>query len=272
MSMKNAFDDYFILIKRIVVAHKFTYDENTICNYSDGRKYYGFVYLLSGNLNYRFNNDKVMQAVAGDVVFLKPNDAYIVSCSEVCHHYTVNFQIEESESEGSIADKILNNLDTVRLHRTSGANFYGDNLGKLCDCWFKKKEGYRMQSLSLLYKILYTFMQDQLCLMYDKNFSKVQPAKEYLEMYWNKEISLKELANICCLSVTHFRHLFMRILNTTPMKYRDSLRILYAKDYLLQNEYSISEIANKCGFEDGNYFSRYFKKHTGVTPSQYRQQ
>ncbi|MBQ9355032.1 MAG: helix-turn-helix transcriptional regulator [Clostridia bacterium] len=270
--MEKAFDDFFILIKRIVVAHKFTYDENTTCNYSDGRKYYGFVYLLSGNLNYNFNNGKEMQAVAGDIVFLKPNDAYIVSCSEVCHHYTVNFQIEESASEGSIVEKILNKLDTVHLYRTSGANFYGDNLGKLCEYWFKKKEGYRMQSLSLLYKILYTFVQNQLYLTYDNNFNKIQPAKEYLETHWDKETSLKELANLCCLSVAHFRHLFMKILNTTPMRYRNSLRILYAKDYLLQNEYSITEIANKCGFDDGNYFNRYFKKHTGVTPGQYRRQ
>ncbi|MBR0189748.1 MAG: helix-turn-helix transcriptional regulator, partial [Clostridia bacterium] len=136
----------------------------------------------------------------------------------------------------------------------------------------KKKEGYRMQSLSLLYKILYTFVQNQLYLTYDNNFNKIQPAKEYLETHWDKETSLKELANLCCLSVAHFRHLFMKILNTTPMRYRNSLRILYAKDYLLQNEYSITEIANKCGFDDGNYFNRYFKKHTGVTPGQYRRQ
>lgn len=270
--MENAFDDFYVLIKRIVVAHKFTYDEKTTCNYSDGRKYYGFVYILSGVLDFNFNNGKKLRAVEGDIVFLKPDDAYVVSCSEVCQHFTVNFQIEEKESEGSIVEKILNDNETTCLHKTSSTNYYGDNLGKLCEYWFKKKEGYRMQALSLLYKILYNFIQERLCLMYDNEFNKIKPAKEYIESHWDKEVSLKELAKLCCLSVAHFRHLFMNKLNTTPIRYRDSLRILYAKDYLLQNEYSIIEIAYKCGFDDGNYFSRYFKKHVGVTPSQYRQQ
>ncbi len=270
--MEKAFDDFFVLIRRIVVAHRFTCDKNYICNYCDGRKYYGFVYLLSGSLNYYFNNKKIMHAVAGDMVFLKPEDAYTVTCSEDCYHYTVNFQIDESESEGSIVERIFKKADTVRLHKTSSTNFYGDSLEKLCECWFKKREGYRMKALALLYQIIYAFMRDQISLMHDNDFNKIKPAKEFLETHWNKETSLKELANLCCLSVAHFRHLFMKVLNSTPMKYRDSLRILYAKDYLMQEEYSISEIAYKCGFDDGNYFSRHFKKHTGVTPSQYRQQ
>ena len=45
--------------------------------------------------------------------------------------------------------------------------------------------------------------------------------------------------------------------------------LLNAKDYLAQGGYSITEIAEKCGFLSVNYFSRFFKKHTGVSPKQY---
>jgi AraC-like DNA-binding protein len=54
------------------------------------------------------------------------------------------------------------------------------------------------------------------------------------------------------------------------MEYRDSIRLLYAKDFLAEESTSVSEAAYKCGFEDVNYFSRFFKKHTGSSPTAYR--
>ena len=48
-------------------------------------------------------------------------------------------------------------------------------------------------------------------------------------------------------------------------------KIERAKDLLIENELSVSEIAHELGFEDVHYFSRAFKKWTGMTPAQYRE-
>ena len=54
------------------------------------------------------------------------------------------------------------------------------------------------------------------------------------------------------------------------MQYRDSIRLYYAKEYLNSGYYTVSEIAEKCGFDDVSYFVRFFKKRTGTPPGAYK--
>ena len=46
----------------------------------------------------------------------------------------------------------------------------------------------------------------------------------------------------------------------------------YAKEYLNSGYYTVTEIAEKCGFDDVSYFVRFFKKQTGLTPGAYKKQ
>ena len=54
------------------------------------------------------------------------------------------------------------------------------------------------------------------------------------------------------------------------MQYIVSLRISTAKGYLDNSNKAINEIANIVGYDNPLYFSRLFKKHTGITPSEYK--
>ena len=56
----------------------------------------------------------------------------------------------------------------------------------------------------------------------------------------------------------------------TPMQYILSLRISAAKRYLDSTNKSIAEIASAVGYDNPLYFSRIFKKHTGYSPSEYK--
>ena len=68
------------------------------------------------------------------------------------------------------------------------------------------------------------------------------------------------------MSKTNFRREWRARYADTPIRYRDSIRLHYASEYLSGGYYSVSEVAKKCGFEDLSYFVRFFKKHTGRTP------
>lgn len=268
--MQISTEDFNAVIKEITVAHKFKYESGAIYGYHKGRKSYGLVYLLTGELEYRFTDGRQIRVRQGDMFLLKPTDAYGVLCTEECLHYTVNFKLSASSVVGDAAKKIFLSNDTVIINQSSVANYHTDTLEELALIWSKKSAGYKMRAMSVAYKLLYGFINSSALLLRTDRSEKITPAKEYIEAHWNEDVTLKKLASICNMSTTHLRHLFTEIFNTTPLGYRDSIRLIYSKDYLADEHYTISEVAYKCGFSDVNYFSRFFKKHTGLSPTEYR--
>ncbi len=72
------------------------------------------------------------------------------------------------------------------------------------------------------------------------------------------------------LSKNHLIRLFHQQFKLTPVQYLRKLQIHKALELLANPELKISEIAFSCGFESLSNFNTCFKKHLGVTPSEYR--
>lgn len=267
--MEQNINDFNITLTNIVVAHKWFYNTSSIYECYNGRKTYGIIMLLSGNLNYQFSDGRLLTAKTGDLILLKQNDGYKVTCPNECYHYAVNFDILPNSIEGKIAEELFLNKETAVIHQDSSHSIFNDIFEQICNIWKQKKPCYQIQSKILTYKLLYNFVQKH-PLYQDYNYSKLQPAIDFMKENWNKKISLSTLSKLCILSVPHFRHLFTTCFQTSPMVYLNSLRLLYAKDYLLRENLTITDVAYKCGFDDINYFSRFFKKHTGISPSEFR--
>jgi two-component system response regulator YesN len=64
--------------------------------------------------------------------------------------------------------------------------------------------------------------------------------------------------------------MFSRELNKNFVEYINEVRIEKAKELLRDVRYKTYEIADRVGIQDARYFSRLFKKHTGMTPTEYR--
>lgn len=261
-------DDFFIEIKNVTVAHRFLYEKNAVYKCLEGRKTCGLVHILSGKLCYKFIDGKTITVGAGDTFFLKSSDAYKVTCVEECEHYTVNFEANESSSEGAATELFSGGVTLLKYNEKS--SFKEEPFSEVSEIWKNKKTGYRMNAISLVYKLLYDFISKLNESAADYNVILLTPAKEYIESHWKDNLSLEQLAATCHISVTHFRHTFIKTFGIAPIQYRDSIKLLYAKDYLSHPEYNVTEVAYKCGFNDFNYFSRFFKKHTGKSPSEYR--
>lgn len=92
----------------------------------------------------------------------------------------------------------------------------------------------------------------------------------YIECHYTEDISIDVLAEISHYSPRHFTRIFSETYNTTPLNYILTLRINHACSLLKESRLPISNIALQCGFSDSNYFSRIFKKKTGLTPKQFR--
>ena len=74
----------------------------------------------------------------------------------------------------------------------------------------------------------------------------------------------------CGLSEYHFIHLFREYTGFSPHAYVTRLRLDKAKDLMVSTTMNISEIAFAVGYANPLYFSRLFKRHTGLSPSRFR--
>jgi AraC-like DNA-binding protein len=84
------------------------------------------------------------------------------------------------------------------------------------------------------------------------------------------DISIRALAEECGLSHVQMIRRFRSAFGHTPSEHLYALRLERAKELLLQTAHPVKKIARDCGFENEYYFSNFFKKHEGLSPSAYR--
>lgn len=103
-------------------------------------------------------------------------------------------------------------------------------------------------------------------------FSLIQQIDQYIEINYKKKLSLDDIADALHINSSYLsrvyklkkgKNLFDAILN---------LRIEAAKDYLINTDKRTYEISELVGVEDSSYFSKMFKKITGMSPKEYRKQ
>lgn len=98
----------------------------------------------------------------------------------------------------------------------------------------------------------------------------VEEAKKYMNINFYRNISITEVADAIRINDRYLYNLFIKYENISPKKYLRDLRLNRAK-YMLENtNLSITEIAISTGFQDVLYFSRFFSKSIGISPTQYR--
>ncbi len=92
----------------------------------------------------------------------------------------------------------------------------------------------------------------------------------YLNRHYAEKVNLKLLAGKTGMSQRNMMRLFGAATGTTPVNYLLHLRIYQATIMLRTTGQSINEIAEQCGFNDSNYFTRQFHRLACKTPSEYR--
>ena len=94
--------------------------------------------------------------------------------------------------------------------------------------------------------------------------------KEYLDAHFQEKISLDDLAGRFYINKFYLTRLFKDQFGTSVHSYLAGLRITRGKHLLRFTDLTMEEIAAQCGFGDGNYFVRTFKKIEGITPGDFR--
>lgn len=101
----------------------------------------------------------------------------------------------------------------------------------------------------------------------NQNFQKVL---RFIQKNLDKELSVRQLADMSFTSKDHFSRVFKSITGMPPSEYIIRKRLEKAKLLLLTTNHSLSEIIAQTGFRTTPYFCRIFKKYTGFTAEEYR--
>lgn len=98
-----------------------------------------------------------------------------------------------------------------------------------------------------------------------------QQILDYIDANIHNDIDFHSLSKNYHYSYDRFRHIFRKHFGTSLHAYLTNQRIEHAKHLLKGSAFSLTDIAYHCGFNSSSQFSNIFKKHTGLTPKEYRQ-
>jgi AraC family transcriptional regulator len=95
-------------------------------------------------------------------------------------------------------------------------------------------------------------------------------AKEFLHEEMNRNPGLSELSAAVGMNVHHFSRLFKRSTGLAPHQYMGNIRLERAKRLLAEGRAQIIEIAFETGYANPSQFSAFFRKRTGLSPTEFR--
>ncbi len=101
-------------------------------------------------------------------------------------------------------------------------------------------------------------------------FKLVEQAKAWLEANYGRRLKLSDVAQALYVSPSHLSHVFKEETGQTVLQYLTDLRIREARALLRTTDLSVGEVAQRVGFDNPSYFSRWFRRHAGTSPSDYR--
>lgn len=120
-----------------------------------------------------------------------------------------------------------------------------------------------------IYELLQQLHQQQVIVQQPDLVEQIQ---NYIEEYYNQPITRESLAQMLNYSVPYIAKQFKQKTGRSIIDYLIQIRIQKAQQLLLHTTSSLQEIASSVGYEDVSYFIRIFKKYSGQTPMQFKQQ
>lgn len=237
-----------------------------------GRLDYQILYIASGKAHFYFHGKEEI-VTAGNMVIYRPKEEqryyyYGVDHTEV---YWVHFT-------GSDVKKILRKYgikdDMHIIHSGTSLEYKRLFLQiiqelKLC------KEDYEELTVNYLLNLLILLHRQINAKPRGKShllMEEMDNAVRYFHQNYSKTISIEDYAASQHMSVSWFIRNFKEYTHSTPAQYLLSLRISNAQTLLESTNYNVTEIAEIVGYDNPLYFSRIFKKQSGVSPSEFRKQ
>lgn len=184
----------------------------------------------------------------------------------------VNFSVEKVATEADYA--IFNTLHTVfpdtQLTESDPEKYDTDSeLNIYCSRFINRPPCERMLLKGAMIVLLSRFIKTNTTTT-NTDSGKLAEVREYINSHLSDDISVTTLANMACMSKSHFIRKFKATYSLSPKQFILHRRIERAELMLLLKNSSVKSISLSSGFEDISLFTKTFKRITGMTPKEYR--
>ena len=225
---------------------------------------YEIYFLEEGNCTY-FIDNKIYNIQSGDVVIIPDGVIHHTKYDNIkhsrilinCNRKYIPDSFQTNISAGNYVYRNPFTVDETRriLQKTENEYNINDSFSdEIISC----------HTHSLFYLLM---RNSESCIDIDESNNIIEKAVTYIRENFSSNITLSFLAKMFSVSPEHFSRIFKKETGLGFSKYLNSLRLQYAEQILRSSKnYSITKIAEICGFEDSNYFSKKFKEVYGISP------
>lgn len=204
---------------------------------------------------------------------LLPNTLALLPLNQQCH-----YQCIEPMQLGAFAFtlEMPSGVDVFQLYQPSSKPINHSDRGSISRIiqWQNQAADTNTQyfeALAAAYQLLTPIINKSTATKgIETNYSRLEKIFSHIDQHLTQNIQIPELAAMHGTSTAHFSRWFSAIVETSPKRYINQKRIELACKKLLLTDNRIDSIAYQCGYEDPLYFSKSFKRITGLTPRDYR--
>ncbi len=246
-----------------IFDNEFTFD-------GEIHNFWEIVYVVDGKIEV-VENEKIYIMSDGDIVFHAPMEFHKIRAIENTSPRVLNMSFTvEGTLPSNLKDGIFNLNAKQKNTYMDLFKFVKDDFveNESLDPFTGQEVGNRLSSFILH---LCNHVKSQEILSTTISASTYNLLVKLMRKEINNNLSVKNLSEKSFISISYIKILFQRYAGMSPKKYYNNLRIIEAK-YLLEQGMSVTDIANKMNFSSPNYFIRFFKSMTFITPHQYKMQ
>lgn len=258
---QNSFLEQQPEILKILKIRAASMQKNGTHTQETGRPGDCLIYVINGSSEYHTQNGQVFSLLPGSILFIPFGTPYSMrALTEEYSYIFIEFQFSASAIPLKCEHFPRDNTNFETLFR------------QMLETDSKKTAISKIECISLLYRI-YENILKQYLIPEKSSFKHAQIERagyEIQKYFKNPDFSIQSVSAKLGMSETYFRRLFKSEYGLSPIQYLTQLRIAHAKNLLTYKNAKISEIAAASGFSDIYYFSRQFKKHTDLTPTEYK--